>query len=144
MLGCVALFGAGTWALGQSTILPLPLPLPLTGTGDMASVYLRHLLVQLETPTIFAAGSAKSIQSSSAPLMKWVIPILRHCWLAWPGAGRAAGLRADARCQGRVDVAPTDAAHHGSLSQCGSSLCQEALTAPPYAVGAYASAKLSL
>jgi MFS family permease len=51
MFGGVALFGAGTLVLGQSAILPLSLAaLALMGAGDMVSVYVRHLLVQLETP----------------------------------------------------------------------------------------------
>jgi hypothetical protein len=51
MFGGVALFGAGTLVLGQSAILPLSLAaLAMMGAGDMVSVYVRHLLVQLETP----------------------------------------------------------------------------------------------
>jgi len=51
MFGGVALFGTGTLVLGQSAILPLSLvALALMGAGDMVSVYVRHLLVQLETP----------------------------------------------------------------------------------------------
>ena len=51
MFGGVALFGAGTMVLGQSAYLPLSMAaLMLMGAGDMVSVYVRHLLVQLETP----------------------------------------------------------------------------------------------
>ena len=145
MFGGVALFGAGTLALGESTIQPLSLAaLVLMGAGDMVSAYVRHLLMQLEALTIFVAGSAQSIRSSSAPLINWEIRIRRHRWLGWPGAGRAAVRRADAGCHGRVDVALADAVYHGPLSQGGDSFCRQALTTPSYAVGAYTSAKLSL
>lgn len=51
MFGGVAVFGAATVALGQTRALPVALcALFLTGAGDMVSVYVRHLLVQLETP----------------------------------------------------------------------------------------------
>jgi MFS family permease len=51
MFGGVILFGAATVALGLSRSFPLSLAaLVLMGTGDMISVYIRHMLVQLETP----------------------------------------------------------------------------------------------
>lgn len=51
MFGGVALFGAGTMLLGASTSLLVALAaLFLMGAGDMVSVYVRHLLVQFETP----------------------------------------------------------------------------------------------
>jgi hypothetical protein len=51
MFGGVALYGFGTVVLGQSAWLPLSLAaLALMGAGDMVSVYVRHMLVQLETP----------------------------------------------------------------------------------------------
>jgi MFS family permease len=51
MFGGVAVFGAGTVVLGVSTLFPLSLAaLLLMGAGDMVSVYIRHLLVQFETP----------------------------------------------------------------------------------------------
>jgi MFS family permease len=51
MFGGVALFGAATLVLGWSVSLPLSLAaLILMGAGDMVSVYIRHLLVQFETP----------------------------------------------------------------------------------------------
>ncbi|MES2932521.1 MAG: MFS transporter [Pseudomonadota bacterium] len=51
MFGGVALFGAATIALGLTNSLLLALAaLFLMGVGDMVSVYIRHLLVQLETP----------------------------------------------------------------------------------------------
>ena len=47
----VALFGAATVVFGLSTnIVVSVIALVLLGAGDMVSVYLRHLLVQLETP----------------------------------------------------------------------------------------------
>jgi MFS family permease len=51
MFGGVAVFGLGTVALGFTDRLPLALlALALTGAGDMVSVYVRHVLVQFETP----------------------------------------------------------------------------------------------
>lgn len=51
MFAGVALFGVATIGFGLSTIFALSLlALFLTGVGDMVSVYIRHLLVQLETP----------------------------------------------------------------------------------------------
>jgi MFS family permease len=51
MFGGVAVFGAATVVFGQSTSFWLSaLALFAIGTGDMVSVFVRHLLVQLETP----------------------------------------------------------------------------------------------
>ena len=51
MFGGVALFGAATIVLGASTSFLVALgALFLMGVGDMVSVYIRHLLVQFETP----------------------------------------------------------------------------------------------
>ena len=45
------MFGAATVVFGLSTnIVVSVIALILLGAGDMVSVYLRHLLVQLETP----------------------------------------------------------------------------------------------
>jgi len=51
MFGGVAVFGVATVWLGQTRSLPFAMAaLFLTGAGDMVSVYVRHILVQLETP----------------------------------------------------------------------------------------------
>ncbi|WP_394780937.1 MFS transporter, partial [Undibacterium sp.] len=51
MFGGVALFGAATVTMGATSNLQLALlMLLLMGSGDMVSVYIRHLLVQFETP----------------------------------------------------------------------------------------------
>jgi MFS family permease len=51
MFGGVAAFGIATIVFGISTSLALSLAtLAVMGAGDMVSVYVRHLLVQLETP----------------------------------------------------------------------------------------------
>ncbi|MGQ0607153.1 MAG: MFS transporter [Chloroflexota bacterium] len=51
MFGGVAAFGVATIVFGLSTSLALSLAaLVVMGAGDMVSVYIRHLLVQLETP----------------------------------------------------------------------------------------------
>ncbi|NHZ99774.1 MFS transporter [Massilia sp. CCM 8734] len=51
MFGGVAVFGLATLVLGGSASFPVALAaLFLLGAGDMVSVYVRHLLVQFETP----------------------------------------------------------------------------------------------
>lgn len=51
MFGGVAVFGAATLALGLTSSFAIAmLALLLLGAGDMVSVYVRHLLVQYETP----------------------------------------------------------------------------------------------
>lgn len=51
MFGGVGLFGAATLALGFTGQFAVALAaLALMGVGDMVSVYIRHMLVQLETP----------------------------------------------------------------------------------------------
>lgn len=51
MFAGVFVFGVATVVLGQTERLSVALiALLLTGAGDMVSVYVRHLLVQLETP----------------------------------------------------------------------------------------------
>jgi MFS family permease len=51
MFGGVGLFGLGTIVMGLTDMFPVALAaLFLMGAGDMVSVYIRHLLVQYETP----------------------------------------------------------------------------------------------
>jgi MFS family permease len=51
MFGGVALFGAATVTMGLTGSFAIALAaLFLLGAGDMVSVYVRHLLVQYETP----------------------------------------------------------------------------------------------
>jgi MFS family permease len=51
MFGGVAVFGAATLTLGWTADMTVALvALVLLGAGDMVSVYIRHLLVQYETP----------------------------------------------------------------------------------------------
>jgi MFS family permease len=51
LFGGVAVFGVASIVFGLSTSLPLTLlALFAMGAGDMVSMYIRHLLVQLETP----------------------------------------------------------------------------------------------
>jgi MFS family permease len=51
MFGGVIVFGIATMLFGVSTSFPLSVAaLIVMGAGDMVSVYIRHLLVQLETP----------------------------------------------------------------------------------------------
>lgn len=51
MFGGVAVFGVATLVFGASTSFGLSLAaLCVLGAGDMVSIYIRHMLVQLETP----------------------------------------------------------------------------------------------
>jgi MFS family permease len=51
MFGGVAVFGAATIVMGLTTSFVVALiALLFTGVGDMVSVYIRHILVQTETP----------------------------------------------------------------------------------------------
>ncbi|HBZ06565.1 MAG TPA: MFS transporter, partial [Massilia sp.] len=51
MFGGVALFGLAVLTLGSTSHFPVALgALFVLGAGDMVSVYVRHLLVQYETP----------------------------------------------------------------------------------------------
>lgn len=51
MFGGVALYGVATLVFGASTHVGLSLvALCVLGAGDMVSIYIRHMLVQLETP----------------------------------------------------------------------------------------------
>jgi len=51
MFAGVAVFGVATLVFGLSASFPLSLAaLAIMGAADMVSVYIRHLLVQLETP----------------------------------------------------------------------------------------------
>ncbi|WP_437735325.1 MFS transporter [Sorangium sp. So ce1335] len=51
MFGGVAVFGLATIGLGQTRSVAVALvALVLLGAGDMVSVYIRHILVQFETP----------------------------------------------------------------------------------------------
>jgi MFS family permease len=53
MFGGVAVFGLATVLLGQTQHFAVALgALFLTGAGDMVSVYVRHVLVQFETPDV--------------------------------------------------------------------------------------------
>jgi MFS family permease len=53
MFGGVAVFGIATLVFGLSTSFWVSLvALAVLGAGDMVSVYIRHLLVQLETPDV--------------------------------------------------------------------------------------------
>jgi hypothetical protein len=74
----VAAFGLATIVFGISTSFALSLvTLVVMGAGDMVSVYIRHLLVQLETPdeirgrvsaALPCALAARPISVRSAPL----------------------------------------------------------------------------
>ena len=63
MFGGVVAFGIATIVFGLSTSLPLSLAaLVVMGAGDMVSVYIRHLLVQLETPDVIR-GRVSAVNS---------------------------------------------------------------------------------
>lgn len=70
----VGVFGVATVVFGLSTnIVVSVIALTLLGAGDMVSVYLRHLLVQLETPDEIRARSCSEAS--------------RPCWSPQLGAG---------------------------------------------------------
>lgn len=63
MFGGVAVFGAATIVFGVSTNFYLSmLALAMLGAADMVSVYVRHLLVQLETPD-YIRGRVSAVSS---------------------------------------------------------------------------------
>ena len=92
MFGGVAAFGVATIVFGLSTSLALSLvALVVMGAGDMVSVYIRHLLVQLETPdairgrvsavnSVFIGASNELGEFESGVTAAWlgVVPVGRH------------------------------------------------------------------
>jgi MFS family permease len=87
MFGGVALFGAATIIFGVSTVFWVSLvALFLLGVGDMVSVFIRHLLVQLETPeairgrvsavnSMFIGASNELGEFESGLVAKWIGPV---------------------------------------------------------------------
>jgi len=92
MFGGVALFGAATIVFGLSQSFWISLvALVLLGAGDMVSVYIRHLLVQLETPDAIR-GRVSAVSSmfigASNELGEFESGVTAH----WFGLVRAAVL----------------------------------------------------
>ncbi len=92
MFGGVAVFGISTIVFGYSTHFGLSLAmLALLGAGDMVSVYVRQLLVQLETPDAIR-GRVGAINSmfigASNELGEFVSGLAAH----WLGTVRAVVL----------------------------------------------------
>jgi MFS family permease len=87
MFGGVALFGVATLVFGASTSFWLScIALVLLGAGDMVSVFVRHLLVQLETPdairgrvssvsALFIGASNELGEFESGLTAKWWGPV---------------------------------------------------------------------
>jgi len=87
MFGSVALFGVATLVFGVSTSFWLSCTaLALLGAGDMVSVFVRHLLVQLETPdairgrvssvsALFIGASNELGEFESGLTAKWWGPV---------------------------------------------------------------------
>jgi MFS family permease len=87
MFGGVALFGVATLVFGASTSFWLSCTaLALLGAGDMVSVFVRHLLVQLETPdairgrvssvsALFIGASNELGEFESGLTAKWWGPV---------------------------------------------------------------------
>jgi MFS family permease len=83
MFGGVALFGVSTLVFGVSTSVPLSVAaLLLLGCGDMVSVYVRGILVQLNTPdairgrvsainSMFIGGSNELGEFESGATARW-------------------------------------------------------------------------
>ena len=88
MFGGVAAFGAATIVFGLSHAFGLSLAaLAVLGAGDMLSVYIRHVLVQLETPdsirgrvsavsSMFIGASNELGEFESGVTARWFGPIL--------------------------------------------------------------------
>jgi len=84
----VAAFGAATVVFGMSRVFWLSLPaLAVLGAGDMLSVYIRHVLVQLETPdeirgrvsavnSMFIGASNELGEFESGVTARWFGPVL--------------------------------------------------------------------
>lgn len=87
MFGGVAAFGAATVVFGVSRAFWLSLPaLAVLGAGDMLSVYIRHVLVQLETPdeirgrvsavnSMFIGASNELGEFESGVTARWFGPV---------------------------------------------------------------------
>jgi MFS family permease len=84
MFAGVALFGASTMVFGLSRSFPVSLlALVLLGAGDMVSVYIRHVLIQLETPdairgrvsavaSMFVGASNELGEFESGVMARWL------------------------------------------------------------------------
>ena len=87
MFGGVAAFGAATVVFGVSQAFWVSLPaLAVLGAGDMLSVYIRHVLVQLETPdeirgrvsavnSMFIGASNELGEFESGVTARWFGPV---------------------------------------------------------------------
>ncbi len=87
MFGGVAAFGAATVVFGVSRAFWLSLPaLAVLGAGDMLSVYIRHVLVQLQTPdeirgrvsavnSMFIGASNELGEFESGVTARWFGPV---------------------------------------------------------------------
>jgi MFS family permease len=88
MFAGVAAFGLATIVFGVSRVFWLSLPaLAVLGAGDMLSVYIRHVLVQLETPdeirgrvsavnSMFIGASNELGEFESGVTARWFGPVL--------------------------------------------------------------------
>ena len=88
MFGGVAAFGAATIVFGLSQVFWLSLSaLAVLGAGDMVSIYIRHVLVQLETPdsirgrvsavsSMFIGASNELGEFESGVTARWFGPVL--------------------------------------------------------------------
>jgi predicted MFS family arabinose efflux permease len=107
LFGGVGVFGVATIVFGTSTNLVVSvLALAALGAGDMVSVYLRHLLVQLETPdeirgrvsavnAVFIGASNELGEFESGATAAWwgtiravivggiATLVVAGCWAAW-------------------------------------------------------------
>jgi MFS family permease len=88
MFAGVAAFGAATIVFGMSRVFWVSLPaLAVLGAGDMLSVYIRHVLVQLQTPdeirgrvsavnSMFIGASNELGEFESGVTARWFGPVL--------------------------------------------------------------------
>ena len=111
MFGGVAAFGLATIVFGISTSFALSLAaLVVMGAGDMVSVYIRHLLVQLETPDAIR-GRVSAVNAvfigASNELGEFESGVTAAWWGVVPSV--VIGGVGDARRRGTVDAPLPDA-----------------------------------
>ena len=119
MFGGVIVFGVATLVFGLSTSFWISLvALAVLGAGDMVSVYIRHLLVQLETPDAIR-GRVSAVNGVFIGASNELGEFESGVVAAWLGAVPAVvvgGARHAAR-RGRLDAPVPRAVAHASISR---------------------------
>ena len=118
MFGGVAVFGVATIVFGVSTNFMLSLcALTVLGAADMVSVYVRHLLVQLETPDEIR-GRVSAVSAVFIGASNELGDFESGLTAKWWGAVRAVVVGGVATLRGHrpVDEAVSRALAHGPVS----------------------------